>query len=468
MSSDPNSTQSSFTASATSESQNTQVSSQSSSQSIGGSEGRKTVENASTNGSKIGENFRADSDEAQEAEKPAPFTVNIPSQEDNSLAKSNPANSEVNILTLAKLPINPGIAILLSITLMILGLAIDNVWMGFTGALLTLAVSLRIILPNWSKIWVQLVPEAWRGIIVSCLGLIAGSVGLLMLSGANQQPGSRNIQINWDAIGAVGEVVGALGQILIAIIAVYVAWRQYVISKELTIQQNRITQQQTIDAYFQGVSDLALNEEGLLEDWPQERAIAEGRTASILSSVDSEGKAKIIRFLSQSKLLTPLMRDRHLGRPILDGDGGYAEDRAYGVRVIYLGVMLAEANLANTDLRWTELSEANLVRANLKQCDLVKANLSRTILYEANLSGADLMATRLFYGKAETASPRSRTESPNYKTGEYTGAVMENADLSNVQRLSDAQRYYCCAWGGEKTRKTIPGGCEGIPNKLGR
>ncbi len=468
MSSDPNSTQSSFTASATSESQNTQVSSQSSSQSIGGSEGRKTVENASTNGSKIGENFHADNGVAQEAEKPAPFTVNISSEEDNSLAKSNPFNSEVNILTLAKLPINPGIAILLSITLMILGLAIDNVWMGFTGALLTLAVSLRIILPNWSKIWVQLVPEAWRGIVVSCLGLIAGSVGLLMLSGANQQPGSRNIQINWDAIGAVGEVVGALGQILIAIIAVYVAWRQYVISKELTIQQNRITQQQTIDAYFQGVSDLALNEEGLLEDWPQERAIAEGRTASIFSSVDSEGKAKIIRFLSQSKLLTPLMRDRHLGRPILDGDGGYAEDRAYGVRVIYLGVMLAGANLANTDLRWTELSEANLVRANLKQCDLVKANLSRTILYEANLSGADLMATRLFYGKAETASPRSRTESPNYKTGEYTGAVMENADLSNVQRLSDAQRYYCCAWGGEKTRKTIPGGCEGIPNKLGR
>lgn len=468
MSSDPNSTQSGFTASATSESQNTQVSSQSSSTSIGGSEGRKTVENASNNGSKIGENLPADSDEAQEVEKPAPFTVNIPSEEDNSLAKSNPFNSEVNILTLAKLPINPGFAILLSITLMILGLAIDNVWMGFTGAVLTLAVSLRIVLPNWSKIWVQLVPEAWRGIIVSCLGLIAGSVGLLMLSGANQQPGSRNIQINWDAIGAVGEVVGALGQILIAIIAVYVAWRQYVISKELTIQQNRITQQQTIDAYFQGVSDLALNEEGLLEDWPQERAIAEGRTASIFSSVDSEGKAKIIRFLSQSKLLTPLMRDRHLGRPILDGDGGYAEDRAYGVRVIYLGVMLAGANLANTDLRWTELSEANLVRANLKQCDLVKANLSRTILYEANLSGADLMATRLFYGKAETASPRSRTESPNYKTGEYTGAVMENADLSNVQRLSDAQRYYCCAWGGEKTRKTIPGGCEGIPNKLGR
>ena len=65
------------------------------------------------------------------------------------------------------------------------------------------------------------------------------------------------------------------GPNLIAILGVYVAWRQYVISKDLTIQQNRITQQQTIDAYFQGVSDLALDEQGFLEDRPQERAIAE-------------------------------------------------------------------------------------------------------------------------------------------------------------------------------------------------
>lgn len=132
----------------------------------------------------------------------------------------------------------------------------------------------------------------------------------------------------------------------------------------MTIQQNRITQQQTIDTYFQGVSDLALDEQGFLEDWPQERAIAEGRTAAILSSVDAEGQAKIIRFLSQSRLLTPLQRDRVLGRAILDGSGGYAEDRAQGLRVINLGVMLAGANLQQTDLRWTDLSDANLVRTS--------------------------------------------------------------------------------------------------------
>ncbi|MDJ0729190.1 MAG: pentapeptide repeat-containing protein, partial [Crocosphaera sp.] len=216
------------------------------------------------------------------------------------------------------------------------------------------------------------------------------------------------------------------------------------------------------------ISDLVLDGEGMLEDWPQERSIAEGRTAAILSSVDGIGKAKILRFLSQSRLLTPLMRDSRLGRPMLDGIGGYAEDRAYGVRVISLGVMLAGANLSNQDLRWTDLSEANLVRANLSGCDLVKANLSRTVLYDANLQGADLKSTRLFYGSAETASPRSRNHRPDYSTGAYTGVVIENCNLAQVKNLTPEQHYYLCAWSGEKSRQTIPGGCQGIPNKLNR
>jgi uncharacterized protein YjbI with pentapeptide repeats len=360
------------------------------------------------------------------------------------------------------------VLILGSVAAMIIGLAIDHVWIGLLGSIGAIAIALRLMWPNWGKIWMQAIPPTWRTLIVASFGLLAGMAGLLMLSGANTEPGSRNIQINWDAVGALGELIGALGQILIAILGVYVAWRQYVISKDLTIQQNRITQQQTIDAYFQGVSDLALDEQGFLEDWPQERAIAEGRTAAIMSSVDAEGKAKILRFLSQSRLVTPLKRDRLLGRPILDGDGGYAEDREHGIRVIDLNVMLAGADLASTDLRWTELSEANLVRANLSKCDLVKANLSRSVLYDANLVRADMKGATLFYGSVETASPRSRTEFPNYTTGEHTGAVVERADFTGVKRLSDEQRQYCCAWCGSKSRDTIPGGCDGIPNKLGR
>ncbi|MEH2305342.1 pentapeptide repeat-containing protein [Nostoc sp.] len=364
---------------------------------------------------------------------------------------------------------------LIAIAITFIGIILNNWIVGIIGTLITLLLSLAILLP-----WFQEVLDEWfspqeRTLFVAFLGLIVAIIGLIRFTGVSDRLLVLGRKINWDIAGSLAEWFGALGQILIAIIAVYVAWRQYVISKDLTIQQNLltvqqniITQQQTIDSYFQGISDLVLDEEGLLEDWPQERAIAEGRTAAILSSVDGSGKAKILRFLSRSKLLSPLKRDRLLGRAILDGTGGYAEDRLEGLRVIDLGVMLAAADLSGTDLRWTDLSEANLVRANLSDCDLVKANLSRAILYSANLSGADINGIRLFYGVVDKASPRSRTEPPDYETGEQTGAVVENADFSNVQRMSESARCYCCTWGGEKTRATIPGGCEGITNKLGR
>lgn len=373
--------------------------------------------------------------------------------------------------------IQPRALILLlgAIALTIIGISSSHPLVGAVGTVFSLMISVIILAP-----WLQEISISWFSfqdltLLLGITGALTALLGIIKLTGIFDAVIAIAKKINWDASGTLAEWFGALGQILIAIIAVFIAWRQYVISKDLTIQQNLltiqqniITQQQTIDSYFQGISDLVLDEEGLLEDWPQERLLAEGRTAAIFSSVDGSGKAKILRFLSRSKLLTPLKRDGHLGRAILDGSGGYAEDRIKGVRVIDLGVMLAGADLANTDLRWTDLSEANLVRANLSNADLVKANLSRTILYEANLRNADLNGTRFYYGSIETATPRSRTEPPNYQTGEHTGAVVEDVDFSKVKRLSEANRRYCCEWCGEKSRKTIPGGCEGISNKLGR
>lgn len=391
--------------------------------------------------------------------------------------KSNPGQMYISVLPLSKhsntnqhnLAQRPVIPIILTaIAILIVGLTIHNFWIGMSGAIVSLLVSVPVILPPLQKAVNKAISPEERSQFVAAFGVVAAITGLTSLSGLNRYLDKLLKGINADAIGSLAEWTGALGQILIAILAVYIAWRQYVISKDLTIQQNTITQQQTIDAYFQGICELALDDEGMLEDWPQERAFSEGRTAAILASVDAGGKAKVLRFLSQSKLLTPLRRDAHLGRAILDGNGGYQEDREYGVRVIDLNVMLAGADISCTDLRWTELSEANMVRANLSRCDLVKANMARTILYEATLAGADMKGVRLFYGSVETASPRSRTKRPNYDTGEHTGTVVENANFTGVMRLDEEQRKYCCYWCGEKTRRTIPGGCEGIPNKLGR
>lgn len=267
--------------------------------------------------------------------------------------------------------------------------------------------------------------------------------------------------LKWEALGAVG-------QILIAILAVWVAWRQNQISETLTGQQNVITQQQTIDSYFQGISDLVLDPQGQLEDWPLERAIAQARTAALLGGSDADGRAKIVRFLSSANLLTPLKRDGLLGRPILDGTGGYVVDLANGVRVVNLGMMLASRAVNNTDLRNSDLTGANLIKTNFSNCDLTGANFSGAVLVKANLRGTDLSRVKIFYGKLETTSPRDRNHLPNFETGEYTGAVVEDADFSKAIDISEETRQYLCAWCGKKSRKTIPGGCDDVPNRLGR
>jgi uncharacterized protein YjbI with pentapeptide repeats len=361
------------------------------------------------------------------------------------------------------------VIVLVGTAVMLVGLVLNLSWLGFIGATIALAASVSILWQPFLRPFLsELVSSQEAAIPIAFVGGFIALVTLLKVIGVDRWFSQLFQAANWDAVGALGEVFGAVGQILIAVLALYIAWRQYIIEKDLTTQQNLITQQQTIDSFFQGISDLVLDDEGLLEDWPQERAIAEGRTAAILSSVDGGGKAKIIRFLSRARLLSPLKRDQRLGRAILDGTGGYQEDRVYGVRVIDLGVMLAGADLSKTDLRWTDLSETNLIRANLSGCDLVRTNLSGTVLCQVSLRGADINGTRFFYGKASTASPRSKTELPDYRTGAYTGAVVEGADFTGAVHLSQEQREYFCAWGGAKTRSSIPGGCEGIPNKLER
>ncbi|MEM8612885.1 MAG: pentapeptide repeat-containing protein, partial [Cyanobacteria bacterium P01_H01_bin.105] len=279
-------------------------------------------------------------------------------------------------------PMKVSVSLLIAIAstlITFVGLVLDSFWLISFGSLIALAISIRLAMPTLRAVVNDLSPEQ-RSLIVAIPGLILGIYGLMHISGINARLLRWGDTLRWDAIGALGDFLGALGQIFIAILALYVAWRQFIISRDLTTQQNLITQQQTIDAYFQGISELVLDDEGLLEDWPQERIIAEARTAAILGSIDGPGKAKVLRFLSRSKLLTPLARDQRLGRPILDGAGGYAEDRLNGTRVIDLGVMLAAADLSGSDLRWVDMSELNLIRSNLSRCDLVRTDLARTIL----------------------------------------------------------------------------------------
>ncbi|HEY9837574.1 MAG TPA: hypothetical protein V6D27_11810, partial [Vampirovibrionales bacterium] len=109
--------------------------------------------------------------------------------------QQNIGRQQLSLMTLPPLEDNPrsspgAVLVLIAIALMVFGLAIDNILLGFAGALGTFAISLRIIWPNWSRIWIQLVPNPWRAVVIAFVGLLTGIIGLLMLSGSNQEPGS--------------------------------------------------------------------------------------------------------------------------------------------------------------------------------------------------------------------------------------------------------------------------------------
>jgi uncharacterized protein YjbI with pentapeptide repeats len=353
------------------------------------------------------------------------------------------------------------------------GLWSQNVGLTVAGCAISLGLSSPIIYQGIRRKVPKSLSVTQKSQLVSSVTILVAIGSALKICGFFDRLKTLSTSTDWNIVGVLGLWSGALGQMAIATIAAYVSWRQYIVSRDLTIEQNRLnrqqnllTQQQTIDNYFQGISDLVLDDDGFLEDWPQERAFAVGRTAALLGSVNAGGKARTIRFLSRSNLLTPLQRDLRLGKVILNGNGGYDEDRIAGVRVIDLGVMLAGTDISQSDLRWTDLSDANLIRTNLSGCNLAKANLSRTILYQAQLNGADIRGTRFFYGNLETASPRIPDRDPDYITGEFSGAVIEDLDFTNVRGMSEEQRQYCCAWCGDRSRQTIPGGCQGIANLL--
>ncbi|MEW5855917.1 MAG: pentapeptide repeat-containing protein, partial [Cyanobacteriota bacterium] len=136
--------------------------------------------------------------------------------------------------------------VLIAIALVVLGLAINNFWIGISGAIVALVVSLRMLWLGLEPVLEEMLPPKQRAIIVAIVGTILSLISLFKFSGINQRINEWLNQQKWDELGSLAEWTGAVGQIFIAVIAVYVAWRQYIISRDLTIQQNSLTVQQNL------------------------------------------------------------------------------------------------------------------------------------------------------------------------------------------------------------------------------
>ncbi len=360
-----------------------------------------------------------------------------------------------------------GLQLLLTLLVLQAALILGLAWLALPAALLVVALALRQLLPPLWQLLARQLEEPPTVRLLALLSLVLALLSIPLALGWLDPLLAIYRNGDWEAIGAFGEgVIGAIGQILVALVALMIAWRQVMVDQRLTTQQNRITQAQTIDSFIHGISELISDEEGLLEDRPLERMLAEGRLAAVLSSIDGDGKARILRFLSHARLLTPLRRDQRLGRAILDGEGSYEEDRPRGVPVIRLQSMLRGADLAGTDLRAIDFNGADLSGADLSGADLAEANLAGVNLAGANLQGACLQGTRFFYGDPLEATPPQAQQPPDHVGGAGTGALVENVNLSGVRQLDPSSRTYLAAWSGVRSRQTIPGGCKGLPSRL--
>ncbi|MEY3931093.1 MAG: hypothetical protein RLZZ516_2803 [Cyanobacteriota bacterium] len=284
--------------------------------------------------------------------------------------------------------------------------------------------------------------------LVALLALAAGAV---LIASSGFGAGWALSLPRW--LVAQQTLLSDLSQIAIAALALVVTLRQFSIERVIIKELNLITQAQLVDNFIQGISEMVSDGDGFLEDWPLERMLAEGRLSALIGGVDPTGCARVLRFLSHASLLTPLQRDQRVGRPMLDGQGGYLSDRLNGVPVVQLRQLLVGVNLAYTDLRGVDFNGADLSGADLRGADLRGANLAAVNLNGANLEGANLEGALLFHGSGKDVSPTGSELRVDLGSGRGTGALLGRTRLAGVRHLTPEARAYCNRWSGGEFRR---------------
>ena len=287
----------------------------------------------------------------------------------------------------------------------------------------------------------RLVVGPWPRWLLVTMALLALLV-FLQLSGL-PQPLGRDFQVFLEQRQTL---ISDLAQISLAVLALVVTLRQFSVERVIIKELNLITQAQLVDNFIQGISEMVSDGDGFLEDWPLERMLAEGRLAALIGAADPAARARVLRFLSNAQLLTPLRRDQRVGRPMLDGEGLYLHDRVHGVPVVMLRQVLVGVDLAGTDLSGVDFNGADLTRADLRGALLCGANLAAANLSGAMLDGADLEGVRLFSGEAATATPARQGQAFDPETGEGSGAILSRTSLAGVRNLDPAARAYVHRW----------------------
>jgi uncharacterized protein YjbI with pentapeptide repeats len=260
--------------------------------------------------------------------------------------------------------------------------------------------------------------------------------------------------VDWETLDAIGEFIGAIGSLVIACIVAYIAARQWLDGKRIererreladeierrheaaSEEQERIIRAQSLDAYFDGISNLLLRDDGF---GATARNLTKGRTDAILKVLKSDEKRNLVAFLYGSGLFT---LDGDSGGPVISLSGsdlsraeltGATLRKASLSMVNLRGAQISEADLEEADLRGADLREADLRGSDLSRANLHGAVAAAAILSKVDLSEADLSGADLRGGDFRSADlSRSNLSGTNLRGANLSGADLRGANLSGA------------------------------------
>lgn len=195
----------------------------------------------------------------------------------------------------------------------------------------------------------------------------------------------------------------------VALIIAGVAIQEFVEQRD----QRRDDDQAKQEMFFGYLDDMAeAIGNGLLKATPGSDPfiIAQARTVTALSVLDSERQGSVIQFLQAANLYNPAAPKHGL---------------------------LYQARMFKADLSQLDLRDADLYKVDIREGDLNQVKLSRSILIGANLEGANLSETALDGTDFRWANLRNanlqgaHTQGTNIPT-DFQSADLGKADLSNA------------------------------------
>ena len=188
--------------------------------------------------------------------------------------------------------------------------------------------------------------------------------------------------------------------------------RQRKSAEHMFQRQERLIIAQTMDAYFQGVGSILMNDAKTAST--QDRIIVARTNALLGRLTQPSDKAMVVRFVSQMRPILTKRPERMLERsstPFID---------------------LANVDLRDTDLSYVNLFQADLRGANLDGTNLQWANLAGAELSDASLDGADLRGAELSKAGLTSASLRqTRIGGTGFNSADLQDADLFDADLTD-------------------------------------